>query len=71
MAVRKNQSTLTADEKRRLLLGAMIPKIVDPEQAGFLLMHMGTPVARSKDVPWLLKRQLEESDEARSHPETG
>lgn len=62
----KFSEVLTADdEKRRLLLGALVPLITDPEKAGFLLMNMGTTMARSKDVPWLLARLLREGDEGR------
>lgn len=52
--------------KRRKLLGAMIPFLINPEEKSILFIYSATPIALSEDVPWMIERLMEtESDEIR------
>ncbi len=42
------------DEKRRRVLMAILPMLRDPEKDPIWLAYSGTPLAMSKDVPWMI-----------------
>jgi len=43
------------DMKRRQVLEAMVPMLSDPVKDSIWLVHSGTPVALSRDVPWMIE----------------
>jgi predicted NACHT family NTPase len=51
------------DDKRRRLVGALVPSLADPKKDSSILASSGTPLVLSQDLPWLMDQLRETTDE--------